>query len=131
MGSGATDPARRAAELRELLQHHAHRYYVLDAPEIPDAEYDRLFRELQDLEVARTQRGGHTCSSRVDRAARQAEDAVELDVRVGYTVAGVRRDGTWGADVGATSLRWSPRSPSARSQWMTASGPSPAAQTPS
>ena len=43
--------ARRAAELRALLQHHAHRYYVLDAPEIPDAEYDRLFRELQALEA--------------------------------------------------------------------------------
>lgn len=46
-------PARdqeRADALRELLHHHAHRYYVLDAPEIPDAEYDRLFRELQELE---------------------------------------------------------------------------------
>jgi len=40
----------RADALRELLHHHAHRYYVLDAPEIPDAEYDRLFRELQALE---------------------------------------------------------------------------------
>ena len=40
----------RAAALRELLHHHAHRYYVLDEPEIPDAEYDRLFRELQDIE---------------------------------------------------------------------------------
>ena len=46
------DPSRRAAELRALLQHHAHRYYVLDAPEIPDAEYDRLFQELQALEAA-------------------------------------------------------------------------------
>ncbi len=52
MGRGATDPARRAAELRELLQYHAHRYYVLDAPEIPDAEYDRLFEELQSIEAA-------------------------------------------------------------------------------
>ena len=33
-----SDPTRRAAELRALLHHHAHRYYVLDAPEIPDAE---------------------------------------------------------------------------------------------
>ena len=40
----------RAEALRELLHHHAHQYYVLDAPEIPDAEYDRLFRELQALE---------------------------------------------------------------------------------
>ncbi len=38
--------------LRELLHHHAHRYYVLDQPEIPDAEYDKLFRELQELEAA-------------------------------------------------------------------------------
>jgi DNA ligase (NAD+) len=45
--------ARRAAELRALLQYHAHRYYVLDAPELPDAEYDRLFQELQALELAR------------------------------------------------------------------------------
>ena len=46
------DPAERAAELRRTLQHHSHRYYVLDAPEIPDAEYDRLFQELQSIEVA-------------------------------------------------------------------------------
>ncbi|MEO7245136.1 MAG: NAD-dependent DNA ligase LigA [Rubrivivax sp.] len=40
----------RAADLRALLQHHAHRYYVLDAPEIPDVEYDRLFQELLAIE---------------------------------------------------------------------------------
>jgi DNA ligase (NAD+) len=44
-------PRDRAAELRALLQHHAHRYYVLDAPEIPDTEYDRLFQELQAIEA--------------------------------------------------------------------------------
>jgi DNA ligase (NAD+) len=42
---------RRAAELRRLVEHHNYRYYVLDAPEVPDAEYDRLLRELQDLEA--------------------------------------------------------------------------------
>ncbi len=47
----ATNPAEHAAELRALLQHHAHRYHVLDAPELPDAEYDRLFAELQALEA--------------------------------------------------------------------------------
>jgi DNA ligase (NAD+) len=47
-----TSPAARAAELRKLLLHHAHQYYVLDAPEIPDAEYDKLFSELQALEAA-------------------------------------------------------------------------------
>jgi DNA ligase (NAD+) len=45
-------PAARAAELREQLNHHAHRYYTLDEPEIPDAEYDRLFKELQAIEAA-------------------------------------------------------------------------------
>ena len=46
-------PLVRAAELRRQLNFHAHAcYYVLDAPEIPDAEYDRLFQELQALEAA-------------------------------------------------------------------------------
>jgi len=43
---------QRAETLRRELTHQAYRYYVLDDPEIPDAEYDRLFRELQALEVA-------------------------------------------------------------------------------
>jgi DNA ligase (NAD+) len=47
-----TNPASRAEQLRKQLQHHAHRYYVLDAPEIPDAEYDRMFQELQAIEAA-------------------------------------------------------------------------------
>ena len=41
----------RAAELRTVLDQHAHSYYVLDDPQISDAEYDRLFRELVDLET--------------------------------------------------------------------------------
>ncbi len=41
----------RAAELRRALDYHSYRYYVLDAPEISDAEYDRLMRELQALEA--------------------------------------------------------------------------------
>ena len=44
------DAAARAAELREAIRRHDHRYYVLDEPEIEDADYDRLFRELEDLE---------------------------------------------------------------------------------
>ena len=55
MGSTPTTLAERAAELRRQLQRHAHRYYVLDAPEIPDAEYDRLFQELQSLEAEHPQ----------------------------------------------------------------------------
>ena len=46
------EPAARTRELRRQLQAHAHRYYVLDEPAIPDAEYDRLFQELQALEAA-------------------------------------------------------------------------------
>jgi DNA ligase (NAD+) len=46
----ATDQAR-LRELREQLEHHNHRYHVLDAPEISDAEYDRLFREAVELET--------------------------------------------------------------------------------
>ena len=42
----------RALELRTLLHRYAHEYYVLDAPTVPDAEYDRLFTELQALEIA-------------------------------------------------------------------------------
>ena len=41
----------RAAELRQQINHHNYRYYVLDDPEIPDSEYDRLMRELQQLEA--------------------------------------------------------------------------------
>jgi DNA ligase (NAD+) len=37
--------------LHQQLHHHAHRYYVLDDPQIPDAEYDRLFQQLQQLEA--------------------------------------------------------------------------------
>ena len=43
-------PAERAAQLREELREASHRYYVLDAPTLSDAEYDRRFRELQTLE---------------------------------------------------------------------------------
>lgn len=43
------------ADLRDALERHNHAYYVLDAPSIPDAEYDRLFAELQALEAAHPQ----------------------------------------------------------------------------
>jgi len=48
--STMVDPKKRILELREKINYHNYRYYVLDSPEIPDQEYDRLFRELEDLE---------------------------------------------------------------------------------
>jgi DNA ligase (NAD+) len=48
----AEEPSSRAEALRQLIDYHDYRYYVLDDPEIPDAEYDRLWRELQALETA-------------------------------------------------------------------------------
>ncbi len=67
-----TDPAARIAELRRLIEDANYRYYVLDDPSIPDAEYDRLMRELEALEAAHpefadpaspTQRVGNAPSS--------------------------------------------------------------------
>jgi DNA ligase (NAD+) len=56
---GADKPPRAVAgharELREALEHHAHRYYVLDDPEIGDDEYDRLMDELRAIEAAHPQ----------------------------------------------------------------------------
>ena len=45
------DSAARAATLRELIEQANHRYHVLDDPQMPDAEYDRLMRELEALEA--------------------------------------------------------------------------------
>ncbi|MGD8176704.1 NAD-dependent DNA ligase LigA [Marinimicrobium sp. ARAG 43.8] len=45
------EQSARAQELRATLQEHNYRYYALDDPDIPDAEYDRLMRELQALEA--------------------------------------------------------------------------------
>lgn len=44
------DAAQRIDELRRQIEHHRFLYYVLDRPEITDADFDRLYRELQDLE---------------------------------------------------------------------------------
>ncbi len=54
-----TDSERReASEIRRKLEEHNYRYYVLDDPSIPDAEYDRLFRRLVELEVAHPELSG-------------------------------------------------------------------------
>jgi DNA ligase (NAD+) len=43
-------PEQQIAQLRRQLEHYNYQYYVLDAPSVPDAEYDRLYLELQQLE---------------------------------------------------------------------------------
>ena len=50
--TASNQDSERAAELRQLLTRAAHAYYVLDAPELEDSVYDRLYRELLDLETA-------------------------------------------------------------------------------
>src|SRR5689334_15323147 len=51
MSQSQSRASKRAAELREELAAHAHRYYVLDEPSIPDAEYDKLYQELEAIEA--------------------------------------------------------------------------------
>lgn len=69
-------PAARAAELRDALTRASHEYYVLDHPRMADAEYDRLFRELQEIEErypelrtgdSPTQRVGAPPASQLDK----------------------------------------------------------------
>jgi DNA ligase (NAD+) len=47
-----TEPAERLEQLRALIDYHNERYFLEDAPEISDAEYDRLMRKLRELEAA-------------------------------------------------------------------------------
>lgn len=62
--------SERAGQLRRQLEHHNHRYYALDDPQIPDAAYDQLFRELQALEEAHpTLRTDDSPTQRVGAAA--------------------------------------------------------------
>ncbi len=49
------DSVTRIHALRDLLERYSHAYYVCDAPEVPDAEYDRLYRELEALEAQHPQ----------------------------------------------------------------------------
>ena len=81
------DPASRIGELRQQIRHHEERYYIDSAPEISDAEFDALLRELQNLERdhpdlvtvdSPTQRvGGRTAESFA--SVRHAEPMLSLD----------------------------------------------------
>ncbi|HWT14406.1 MAG TPA: NAD-dependent DNA ligase LigA, partial [Patescibacteria group bacterium] len=74
----ARDIAARIAELRRRLDDASHRYHVLDDPDIPDAEYDAMLRELDELEAAHpefadpnspTRRVGYAASGRFEAVA--------------------------------------------------------------
>ncbi len=74
--------AQEAAALTEQLRHHAHLYYVLDAPALPDAEYDRLFQRLQHIEATHPE----VCSA--DSPTRRVGGkALESLVKVRHKVA--------------------------------------------
>ena len=96
---GGADPAARAAVLREQLQHHARQYYTLDAPQIPDAEYDRLYQELQAIEAAQpelrtpdspTQRVGGAVLDGF-RPVRHAVAMLSIDTETDTTAAGAEK----------------------------------------
>lgn len=79
--AAASERAARAAELRDTLRQAGHEYYVLDRPTLSDAEYDRLFHELKQLEQAYpelrtadspTQRVGAEPASRLEKTAHLA-----------------------------------------------------------
>jgi DNA ligase (NAD+) len=73
-----TSVQRRAADLREQIREHDHRYYVLDAPTVSDAAYDKLFRELQELEASHPElRTADSPTQRVGGAPRPEFKAVK------------------------------------------------------
>ncbi|MFZ3278522.1 MAG: NAD-dependent DNA ligase LigA, partial [Candidatus Sulfotelmatobacter sp.] len=51
MASPTKDFEKKAETLREKIRHHEYLYYVIDNPEISDLEFDKLMRQLKDLEA--------------------------------------------------------------------------------
>jgi len=69
--------AQQILALREQIRQHDYQYYVLDAPSVPDSEYDRLFRELQRLETSHPALiTGDSPTQRVGGSALKAFDSV-------------------------------------------------------
>ena len=108
----ARDPAARAAELREQLAHHAHRYYVLDAPEIPDADYDRA------VPGAAGDRGGasRAAHARLADAARRSAPCSKACVPVRHAVPMLSIDTETDTDA-RPAPRSSTRACARRSAW--------------
>jgi DNA ligase (NAD+) len=79
------DLAGRAADLARLIQHHNERYYGLDAPEISDAEYDQLVRELSAIEAQHPQLAAADSPTRVVGAAPLGASFAPVEHRVPMT----------------------------------------------
>ena len=128
MAASKREPAsERARRLREEIARADHDYYVLDAPSIPDAEYDRLFRELSELEATHpelvvpdspTQRVGGTARSDLPKvrhtvpmlSIRTETDsgpngARAFDARIRRELE-LADDATAGRVFGRTEVRW-------------------------
>src|SRR5690554_4753062 len=78
----STDPLyQELVRLREALETHNYNYYVLDNPRIPDAEYDRMFRRLQNLEQQNPAwQSSHSPTQRVGASARGSLPEVDHEV---------------------------------------------------
>ena len=89
-GAARAEAKVRVEELREQLNHHSYRYHVLDDPEVSDAEYDELMRELAALEDAlpRADHAGLAHAARGRRAGRpvRAGRAPRADALAGQRV---------------------------------------------
>ena len=87
-----------AARLRAALNRAAHQYYTLDAPELPDAEYDKLFQELQAIEAAHPD-AGHANQALVVEVEidNLLPEPVEIEVPLGTPSAAVASawEGIW------------------------------------
>ena len=66
------DPASRISELRRQIRHHEERYYVANQPEISDAEFDELLRELQAITNDRARLYGYLLRSSMIEGLRRA-----------------------------------------------------------
>ena len=91
-------PAERVAELRALIEDANHRYYVLDDPSIPDADYDALLRELDALETAHPELASgdsptRTVGARPDNGFPEVTHAIPmLSLANAFETAGVEAD---------------------------------------
>ena len=142
--SGREGSAKRAAELRREIEHHNHRYYVLDDPEISDPEYDDLLRELIALEEEHpelrtpdspTQRVGGRPLGALRAGRAPAADAVARErARRGRAARlGASASATCSPSAGRRRARRSSTSPSrrstaSRSRWSTRTACSRAAR---